>query len=192
VSSFPAGLHELAGSTYDPWVEDAEPESFWASGPDTEAVERAVERVERLLSRVPGKWALHARLSLEGISTIAAAKRIGKAQPTAYGHRKHATIMLAWAATTLPDLTSEEVLDVLLRAKGIRPKEARIAAAYWVSWDTTKTGVPQRTAYTILFDQRQYDRGIAHVLASRSGVEGDVGRGLLAIRDRPRFRSNSR
>ena len=189
MSSFPLGLHELAPSaTYDPFGEDAEPESMWASGPDTETV----ERVERLLSRVPPKWALHARMSLDGLTTVEAGRRTGKAQPTAHGHRRHATIMLAWAAKTLPDLTSAEVLDVLLRAKGIREQDARIAATYWGVWDTTRCDAPQGTVYCTLFGRRQYDRGIVYILAERSGVEGEVGRGLLAIRDRPRFRPNQR
>ena len=183
MSSFPAGLHELASTHYDPFGAD-EPESFWASGPD----EETVERVERLLSRIPPKWALHARMSLDGVTQVEAARRVGLSQPQVCWLRRQATVWLAWAATTLPDLTSEEVLDVLMRAEGIRPKDARIASIYWSVWDSTRCGVPQGTAYTTLFGRRQWDRGISHLLARRDGVEGEVGRGLLAIRDRLRSR----
>lgn len=178
---FPRGLHDLAGTDFDIYGvhEDEEPDSWWARAPDPEHV----RKVDRLLLRIPPRLAVYARMGLEGITTREMGRRMGISQPRAWEHKKSAHAYLAWVVANVPDMTSEEVEQTLLDARGIRRKDATIAARYWRQWNTRTLGYPQGTVYQILFGRgRLVDR-----LMKRGGEQGEVARGLIAIRDRPRL-----
>lgn len=165
-----------------------DPAEVWAPAPDPEDV----ARVERLLLRIPPRWAIHVRLqALQGLTSIEAARETGVSQPTAWETRRAATWWMRWAALHLPDLVPSEVEAVLVDA-GEHPDVVHAASAYWRDW-VLRAGPRHSWERYALFGNvgaRSKDEplppGLIARLRDRTGSLGDVSQGLLAIAHRPR------
>jgi len=106
----------------------------WSCGPAREEV----AKLDRLLDRLPPRFATVLDLRSRGMSTARIGAILGITQPGAWQRLRTATRAAAWAAARLPDLLPFEVEERVL-ASGELPREAAMAASYWATWQTTAT-----------------------------------------------------
>ncbi len=143
------------------------------TGPWAEAADPAVVALlDRLLDRIPYRLAEATRLHrLQGLSQPEVARRQGVGQPAVNYRLQTAVERMRWVSTTLPDLVPSEVKDILFRA-GEDTRTAKVAGDYWREHRTTACGVPQSTAWHVLFGVK----GFVVRRGGDAGVVGEVGR----------------
>lgn len=138
---------------------------------------RAAMQVERLLSRIPRHHGEVLRLiDLGGLSQHAVATLTGRAQPNIWYRVHQARAACRWVVETLPDLTPDEVYQIL-RLRRMDVRYARTIAIYWSEWACYGDhGYPlgRSMTYSIVrsFSEREPDRdgvvqGVRDILARR-------------------------
>lgn len=149
--------------------------------PEEDEDEERDEKLQRLLARIPTDLALPIALcALQGASQDQVGGLLGITQPSVserLGKAKARLVLMA----SLPDLTGEEVLTLLM-ARGVRPNHAQIVSTYWTEHDSYAVArllnVPQQTVWTALFLCRwRANPGVQHIVEGVDAIRRFQGRG---------------